>query len=196
MSFRKEKKFKLSQSELNLLKFSLIKKGMELLYPKRIIKSCYFDTRNLKMFYQSEEGILPRKKIRYRWYNNEVEVNKEIKISSIEGRYKEKIFIDCLNISKLHQNTLYDKDYGVIYPCLNIKYFREYYVYKKIRLTFDSNIEYEKINSKISLKSIDRYCVMEIKACNNINDDYLEEIISKQPERFSKYCRGVKSFLY
>ena len=36
---------------------------------------------------------------------------------------------------------------------------------------------------------------MEIKAGNNINDDYLEEIISKQPERFSKYCRGVKSFL-
>ena len=40
MSFRKEKKFKLSQSELNLLKFSLIKKGMQVLYPKRIIKSC------------------------------------------------------------------------------------------------------------------------------------------------------------
>ena len=196
MSFRKEKKFKLSQSELKLLKFSLIEKGMEVLYPKRIIKSCYFDTSNLKMFYQSEEGILPRKKIRYRWYNNEVEVNKEIKISSIEGRYKNKLFIGSINISKLHQTKLYDQDYGVIYPYLNIKYVREYYVYKKIRFTFDSNIEYEKINSIISLKSIEKDCVMEIKASNNINDDYLEKIISKQPERFSKYCSGVKSFLY
>ena len=63
MSFRKEKKFNLSINELKLLKYSLLEKGMKVLYPKRIIKSCYFDNKNLQMFHHSEEGILPRKKL-------------------------------------------------------------------------------------------------------------------------------------
>ena len=71
MSFRKEKKFKLNKSELKFLKSSLIKNGMSELYPKRIISSCYFDTLNLKIFHDSEEGILPRKKIRLRWYGDQ-----------------------------------------------------------------------------------------------------------------------------
>ena len=196
MSFRKEKKFKLSRSELKLLKFSLLEKGMQFLYPKRIINSCYFDTKNLQMFYQSEEGILPRKKIRYRWYNSIQEVKKEIKISSIEGRYKKTYFAAPINLAQLNQYKLYDKDYGVIYPYIFIKYIREYFLYKKLRFTFDSNIEYEKIDSNISHKSIEKDCVMEIKASNDINDDYLEKIMIKQTERFSKYCNGVKSFLY
>ena len=194
MSFRKEKKFKLSRSELKLLKFSLLEKGMKVLYPKRIIKSCYFDTKNLQMFHDSEEGILPRKKIRYRWYNSVQEVNKEIKISSIEGRYKKTYFIGPIKLSQLNQHKLYDQKYGAIYPYIFIKYIREYFSYKKLRFTFDTDIEYEKINS-YSCRSIDKDNVMEIKAPSTINDDYLEKIMFKQTERFSKYCRGIQSFL-
>ncbi len=196
MSFRKEKKFKFSRSELKLLKFSLIEKGMKVLYPNRIIHSCYFDTKNLNMFHDSDEGILPRKKIRYRWYNSIQEVYKEVKISSIEGRYKKTNFIGPIKLSQLNQNQLYDHNYGAIYPYILIKYFREYFIYKKLRFTFDTDIEYEKIDSDIICKSIDKYCVMEIKASSTINDDYLEKIMFKQTERFSKYCRGIKSFLY
>lgn len=196
MSFRKEKKFKLRRSELKLFKFSLLEKGMKVLYPKRVITSCYFDTKNLQMFHDSEEGILPRKKIRYRWYNSLQEVNKEIKISSIEGRYKKTYFIGSIKLSQLNQKTLYDQSYGAIYPYILIKYSREYFIYKKLRFTFDTNIEYEKIDSDIRCKSIDKDCVMEIKVSNIINDDYLEKIMFKQTERFSKYCRGIKSFLY
>ena len=112
MSFRKEKKFKLSKSELKLLKFSLLEKGMKVSYPKRIIRSCYFDTKNLLMFHDSEEGILPRKKIRYRWYNSVQEVNKEIKISSIEGRYKKTYFIGPIKPSQITRKKLYDQQYG------------------------------------------------------------------------------------
>ena len=195
MSFRKEKKFKLSKSELKLLKFSLLEKGMKVLYPKRIIRSCYFDTKNLQMFYDSEEGILPRKKIRYRWYNSVQEVNKEIKISSMEGRYKKTYFIGPLKLSQINQKKLYDQKYGAIYPYILIKYVREYFFYKKLRFTFDTDIEYEKIDSH-GVKSIDKDCVLEIKAPSTINDDYLEKIMFKQTERFSKYCRGIKSFLH
>ena len=89
MSYRKEKKYKLSKCDLNLLKSLLIKKGMKILYPKRTIYTCYFDTQNYKMFFESEAGILPRKKIRFRWYHNDLNINKEKKITSSEGRFKQ-----------------------------------------------------------------------------------------------------------
>ena len=96
MSFRKEKKFKLTKSDLSLLKVELLHKGMKFLHPKREINSCYFDTNNLKMFHDSEEGILPRKKIRLRWYkNNELldygwqfEIKKKLGISGYKSIYK------------------------------------------------------------------------------------------------------------
>ena len=60
MSFRKEKKYRLTFSELAILKQKLLN-SMTNLYPPRIVNSCYFDT-ELKLFNESEEGILPRKK--------------------------------------------------------------------------------------------------------------------------------------
>jgi hypothetical protein len=71
MSFRKENKYRLSLSDQKLLKASLLATGMTSQYPKRKISSCYFDTSDLALFTASEEGILPRKKIRVRWYNQD-----------------------------------------------------------------------------------------------------------------------------
>jgi len=88
LSFRKEKKFRLTFSDQKKMKNSLISLGMNSLFPSRNINSAYFDTDHLNMFTDSEEGILPRKKIRVRWYDNEKNLKKETKVSSIEGRYK------------------------------------------------------------------------------------------------------------
>ena len=67
MSFRKEKKIKVTIHEYNKFKNLLFNQGMELLHAPRLISSVYFDTNNLQMFHDSEEGTLPRKKIRIRW---------------------------------------------------------------------------------------------------------------------------------
>ena len=66
MTFRIEKKYRLTKSEQLLIKSKLIKKGMKILYPSREINNCYFDTKDLRCFFESEEGMLPRKKIRIR----------------------------------------------------------------------------------------------------------------------------------
>ena len=68
MSFRLEDKIKLHISDKVKLK-NLIKDqhGKEL-YPKREISSIYFDNKNLDMYKESEDGTLPRKKIRIRNY--------------------------------------------------------------------------------------------------------------------------------
>jgi hypothetical protein len=66
MSFRKEIKFRLSYSDMAQMQNQLIALGMKELHPCRIINSCYFDNDNLTLFHESEEGVLPRKKIRIR----------------------------------------------------------------------------------------------------------------------------------
>ena len=194
MSFRKEKKFKLNKSELKFLKSSLIENGMSELYPKRIISSCYFDTSNLKIFHDSEEGILPRKKIRLRWYGDQAVVNKEIKISSIEGRFKQinKIRID--EFKNLKNYKIFDNDYGILRPTLIIKYEREYFTFNNLRLTFDTNISYKNMASIIQPVFIDTDNVMEIKTSIAVSDDYLDKFIPIQTSRFSKYARGILSF--
>ena len=88
MSFRSETKFRLSYGDKYLLKSKLLSLGMKQLYPSRFINSQYLDTEKLQMFFDSEEGIVPRKKIRVRWYHEKQEKNLETKTSSTEGRFK------------------------------------------------------------------------------------------------------------
>ena len=195
MSFRIEKKFKLTNSDIRILKASLIGNGMEKLYEGRLVNSCYLDTRDLRMFSESEEGILPRKKIRFRWYDNEEIFNKEIKISSVEGRFKNSKKIEISNIKTLKLYKLFDQNYGYIYPSLIVKYFREYYLFKDLRFTFDSNIQYYDPRSVTGRKYLDHENVMEIKTSFSTSDDYIEKKIGISSSRFSKYSRGISLIL-
>jgi len=190
MSFRKEKKFRLSNYDLVLLKKILIQAGLKTLYPSRIIFSEYLDTDNLQMFSDSEEGVLPRKKIRIRWYDNSKEKNLETKISSTEGRFKlSKKYLNNYNLK-----NMLDPVYGKIYPSIIIKYLREYYFLNNLRITIDTKILYNDVRKNGTSSAQDRENVLEVKANNEISDDYIAKIIPYPTSRFSKYCRGV-SFL-
>ena len=71
MSFRKEIKLKLSQKKLPEFIELINNKGATELYPKRKISSLYFDNIIKQSHHDSEEGTIPRKKIRIRSYPNE-----------------------------------------------------------------------------------------------------------------------------
>ena len=191
MSFRKEKKFRLTLSDSLILESQLISDGMKKIYPARKIYSQYLDTIDLKMFNESEEGLIPRKKIRARWYKNKNEVSLETKISSLEGRYKITKKIDLELLSNIYSKGHFDKDYGFLYPSLVVTYARKYYLWKNMRITFDSDIEY--CNSRYDSGSLmkDFENVLEIKTLINIPDDYIEKNFGHQTSRFSKYCRGI-----
>ena len=67
--------------------------GGKILYPERIICSRYFDNKNMQMYFDTVEGIVPRKKIRIRTYgsNNFSFSNNyslEIKMSTEYNRLK------------------------------------------------------------------------------------------------------------
>lgn len=192
MSFRKEKKFRLSTSDMLKLKNDLFKTGMTTLHKPRKVNSCYFDTQHLTLYHESEEGVLPRKKIRIRWYNNDRKFSKETKISSIEGRYKfSKKSSFITSIKELKNLKFFDKSYGVLHPRLIVKYDRSYYLFKNLRITFDRNISYNDLKSNSTLTFHDNECVMEVKVPIECNDDYIEKIIKYPTARFSKYSRGL-----
>ena len=192
MSFRKEKKFRLSTSDMLKLKNDLFKTGMTTLHEPRIVNSCYFDTQHLTLYHESEEGVLPRKKIRIRWYNNDKIFSKETKISSIEGRYKfSKKSSFITSIKELKNLKFFDNNYGTLHPRLIVKYDRSYYLFNNLRITFDRNISYNDLKSNSTLTYHDNECVMEVKVPIQCNDDYIEKIIKYPTTRFSKYSRGL-----
>lgn len=191
MSFRKEKKYKLTFSDLTLIKKRLLQSGMNTLHPTRVVNSCYFDTPNLKLFHDSEEGVLPRKKFRIRWYNKSNIFHEEIKISSIEGRFKyQKKKLNNLKFDELLNMKIFDKCYGELMPILIVSYEREYFLFNDLRITFDKDISYTFIKSVSQHIFKDKEFVMEVKVPIHCDDNYIENLIHIPTSRFSKYSRG------
>jgi len=192
MSFRKEKKYRLSYSDMLILKAHLRECGMAPLHPSRLISSCYFDTHDLSLYEESEEGVLPRKKVRVRWYNNDASFTKEVKVSSVEGRFKYTEKLPFLaSLSELKKITFFDQVYGSLAAVLVVSYEREYYSLGDLRVTFDSQISYKDCRLESMPMYADEECVMEVKVPIDCEDDYIERLISHPTSRFSKYSRGL-----
>ena len=192
MTFRKEKKFRLTASDLSISLNSLFELGMSTLYPSRLINSCYFDTQNMDIFNNSEEGVLPRSKIRVRWYEKTYNFNKEIKISSVEGRFKTSTpQHNFRSVDDVLCAQFYDQNYGYVKPSLIVSYERQYFQLSLLRITADTKISYTDPTVLACSAIIDSECVMEIKVPIDCDDDYIEKIIPYSTSRFSKYSRGI-----
>lgn len=193
MSFRVEEKCILQNIQTSKFKSSLFKEGGKILFPTREILSLYFDTRDTKMFIDSEEGTIPRKKIRIRFYPNQriKTFNLEKKINSAEGRYKISKKISEDKYSKIIKHGLIDNEYGFCYPQIWVKYSREYFSLKNQRITLDTNIVYQDYKSEIKQKDLD-INVFEIKANLNFDKNLFDNILPFGRCRFSKYSEGVK----
>ena len=192
MTFRKEKKIRLTSSDLSIALGQLSELGMKPLYSGRLINSCYFDTPNMNIFSDSEEGVLPRSKIRVRWYDKTQKFNKEIKISSIEGRFKTSTPQDHFRSKDdVIRSRFFDQIYGYVTPSLIVSYERQYFQLNSLRITADTKISYTDPTALGSISVTDSECVMEIKVPINCDDDYIEKIIPYSTSRFSKYSRGL-----
>ena len=69
MSFRIEKKIAINKRNFFFLKKFLVNNNFKKIYKDRSIFSCYLDNNHFKMYNDSIEGIVPRKKLRLRSYN-------------------------------------------------------------------------------------------------------------------------------
>ena len=192
MSFRVEEKISATPYEIEILYAELIQKGMRLLYPTRIIHSIYFDTMYHQILADSEEGCLPRRKIRIRHYPNEKEPahQLEIKISAIEGRYKTSKPISKTALQKILNLGVYDGQYGLLMPKTEVCYHREYCQLDNIRITFDRHIQYRRFQANHQ-NHYDNYIVLEIKNPYQENIDFIQSLIPVARRRFSKFAQSM-----
>jgi|TARA_B110000259_G_scaffold171798_1_gene203627 hypothetical protein len=191
MSYRKEIKLRLNKSKIYNFKDLLSSRGAEILYPKRIVSSLYFDTNNKNCYRDSVEGVIPRKKIRIRSYPDEdIKIFLfEKKISSAEGRFKISKKISLTNANKIITLGHFDKMYGHLKPIMHIEYIREYYKYKNYRITIDSKINYRFYKKKFSKN--DQMSIIELKYNIKLDDDAIINSFSNKTTRFSKYSNGL-----
>ncbi len=200
MTFRIENKFIVPWDKFFDFKNWMMKNNFKKLYDKRNINSVYFDNKNFNIYKDSIEGTTPRKKIRIRTYstnflNKKNEYSYEIKVSSAEGRFKKSKRFN--NDVESIFNGIYDQQYGMCYPVLNIIYEREYFSNGKSRITIDRNIKYFKINGKriSNLPRLDSSLIIENKS-KFLNENTMMEFFIFENRRFSKYCKGIENTHY
>ena len=197
MSFRIEEKIFIKRESFVEFKEWLNIQNSNILYPKRKIKSIYFDNEISQMFLDSEEGCVPRKKIRFRSYPDKksMKIFMETKISSVEGRYKLNKLISQNEVNSKLRNGTFDNQYGLCKPNLIIEYTREYFKVHGIRITIDKDILYSKYKNTFN-KTEDKEIIIELKTNYKTSSDFLLNKFPFQRTRFSKYCNAYKYLFY
>ncbi len=193
MSFRVEEKLLVNSSQVAGLHKWLSNENAILLHPKRRIYSTYFDTLSFDIFAASEEGSVPRKKVRIRTYNASGHFENgnslEVKISSVEGRHKTIRKLADDEVRQLFSNGLVDPDYGFCKPVVTVSYQREYFQVNDVRLTIDTDIEYCSVGSSFPVR--DGSVAVELKANFGVSMDMLTQKFPFRRTRFSKYARSI-----
>ena len=196
MSFRIEEKLSIDTGKIIDFKSFLNDKTVKQIYKKRKIESLYFDNQNYEMYNDSIEGLTPRKKIRVRNYPDSSDKKQylEIKISSVEGRFKTRKTININKFNYIKKNGIYDPQYGFCKPCIYVTYTREYFKINNVRISIDNNIHYKLYQEKIYQK--DENSIVEIKTSFQKNLDELIEDFPFHRKRFSKYCNAVEKIIF
>tara|TARA_A100001035_G_scaffold210425_1_gene170300 strand:+ start:182 stop:832 length:651 start_codon:yes stop_codon:yes gene_type:complete len=202
---RIEKKFVLGKYEDDFLKKILTINGFKKSFPSRYISSIYLDTLNFDFAKDNINGVGKRKKIRFRWYNEDFknifleEKNKQnfvvkknidlIKNFKLKGN-----FVQNLKNYFFLENKKY-KDFNYRFV-LKTNYLRSYWISenKKIRATIDTNISTSPINDlnkKLNLSET----ILEFKFSQN-NEFFFRNFfyIKNLNLRSKKYSKYLQSF--
>ena len=189
MTFRIEEKFFLNSKNFDNLIIWIKSNNGIALYPERFISSLYFDTENNIALIESEEGIIPRKKIRLRSYQKIIDFKEEVtiekKITSEEGKYKISNKLNQKQVSKYIKKGVFISGYGVLYPKIFVSYKRYYFSINNINLNIDTNIKYNNYK-KNKFTVFDSDIVLELKSSINNNIFSIIENLPFNKRRFSK----------
>ncbi|MCU7494161.1 MAG: polyphosphate polymerase domain-containing protein [Ignavibacteria bacterium] len=194
------------------------------------IRSVYFDNRELKCFNEHMNKVNPRFKVRFRQYKKDENIQGagflEIKKKNNEVTVKDRFKADFCLIDKITDETLpdfivsenkglnIDKLSCIYYeitgkmglyklePVTAVNYRREAFENSErtLRITFDSDLEFEAMPNKIlgfsALKSSmpQDFIIMEIKYADSM-PEWLKSLLKfngLRSEHFSKYCESIR----
>jgi len=207
--YRNERKYILFSGEFWKFKEYLIEKDFKVSFPSRWVNSIYFDTKNFDFFNDNIQGISKRTKVRIRWYNENFNLNLELKKKNNMSVWKPTLnlgkfnslediknyFSDKKNLSKIFNYTG-----AIVFPVLIIKYKREYWTSfcNNFRATVDNFIEVSKFNSNRYFNkglSIDS-SILEFKYSIKKDSNFRNEILNKKfPFRNNKFSKYIMSSL-
>ena len=195
MSYRIEEKLSIDSSSILEFKNYLNSKTAKQIYQPRKIESLYFENNKHEMYNDSLEGLTPRKKIRVRNYpdTEDSKLYLEVKVSSIEGRFKTRTIIDENKFNYLKKAGILDSQYGLCKPYLHVAYKRQYFKINDVRISIDNNIVYKLYSH--GLFQNDLNSIVEIKTSIKKDLDKLIEDFPFQKKRFSKYCNAVEKLI-
>ena len=202
---RVEKKFVLGKYKEDFLKKILIKNGFTKYFIPRQISSIYLDTLNFDFAKDNINGVSKRKKIRFRWYNDDYskiyleEKNKQnffVKknISKAIDFVTKKDLVQnlkeyLLNLDKIHN----DFNYQFV---LKTNYLRSYWISndKKIRATIDTNLNtspIKNLNRRLELNET----ILEFKFSPS-NEKFFRNLffLNSFNLRSKKYSKYLQSF--
>ena len=163
MSYRIEEKLSIDTTSILEFKNYLNRKTAKQIYQPRKIESLYFENNRREMYNDSLEGLTPRKKIRVRNYpdTEDSKLYLEVKVSSVEGRYKTRTIIDKNKFNYLKKTGILDSQYGLCKPYLYVAYKRQYFKINDVRISIDNNISYKLYPENILEKDLSS--IVEIK---------------------------------
>ena len=178
MSYRIEEKLSIDSSSILEFKKYLSSKSVKEIYQLRKIESLYFENDKREMYNDSFEGLTPRKKIRVRNYPDaeDPKLYLEVKVSSVEGRFKTRTIIDTNKFNYLKKTGILDSQYGLCRPYLYVTYKRQYFKINDVRISIDNNIAYKLYSHDIFQNDLNS--IVEIKT--SIKKD-LDKLIEEFP---------------
>ena len=195
---RNEIKFKGSYEQLRKI---INSQSAQRTFPNRTINSLYFDTASLNDYHDSEEGTVPRKKIRVRWYGTsrfEGVATGTLETKKTLSNHREKTSVSIKGITPEVILSLVNNLRGEkLIPVVVVTYQRQYFQNKKHhRFTLDSKIVYSNISRtfKYLNRTFDYTNILELKINTNVDSSIAMNDYADLQTRFSKYCEAVKRF--
>ena len=201
---RVEKKFILGKYQEDFLKKILITNGFTKYFVPREISSIYLDTLNFDFAKDNINGVSRRKKIRFRWYNDDYskiyleEKNKQnffVKknISKAIDFVTKKDLVKnlkeyLLNLNEIHNNFNYQF-------ILKTNYLRSYWISndKKIRATIDTNLNASPINN-LSRRLELNETILELKFSPSnekfFRNLFIQNNFNLRSKKYSKYLQS------
>jgi len=218
--FRYERKFLISDLTKHQVEF-IIKMHPAMfseIYEPRFVNNIYFDSYDLRNYFENIDGSEYRMKTRIRWYGDLFGVVAspvlECKVKS--GVLCKKLSV-ALNQLKIDENMEFDKvrecvqrsditeilklTFMTLVPSVGNRYFRKYYQSAdgNYRITVDTEMMYYGVskhnNSFVHKHSDDTNTILEIKYATNY-DDNVQSISKYLPVRVaknSKYVHAVEA---
>ena len=179
--------------------------GYSCLYPARRIFSVYYDAFNAPEYWRGEEGVVPRRKRRIRWYHScsgfKQDAQYEVKISATDGRLK--FAGSTKNVVPASQEVLIMRELIAtqrIRPLSLVSYVRRYFGdHSGKRFTVDHEITYRRVH-RFDLQTLtlgatvrEDMLALEMKAEDTVANMNFAEAIPMTRVRFSKFSRSLEA---